>query len=200
MIRSRHSMLFEWLGLLAYLYVSGTAVSANVRLPHVLGSHMVLQRDRAVTVWGWAEPGEAITVTIGDREVSTRTDANGKWLVKLPAMAAGGPYEMLVRGESTIRLTDILVGEVWLCSGQSNMQWGVATAENGKEEMAAADYPRIRLLDVPLVSSGQPVADVEATWVRCSPETIVRGCAAGSLPWPTSSGRNYIGNSGFPSG
>jgi len=77
MIRSRHSVLCACLGLLVYLYVSGAGVSADVRLPHLLGSHMVLQRDRAVTVWGWAEPGEAITVTIADREGSTRTDAKG---------------------------------------------------------------------------------------------------------------------------
>jgi sialate O-acetylesterase len=157
--------------LLAWLCAAPRA-SADVRLPHVLGSNMVLQRDVPLPVWGWADPGEAVTVKLGEHQVSTKADANGEWLVKLPAMPAGGPYEMTVSGTNTIQLTDVLVGEVWFCSGQSNMEFGVGGVVNAEQEVAAADCPRIRLYHVPNVTGGVPRADVDAAWQPCRPDTV----------------------------
>ena len=148
---------------------------AAVRLPRVIGSDMVLQRDVPVPVWGWAEPGESVTCELGQAKATAVANAQGEWMVKLPAMPAGGPFEMEVRGQNTLKLTGILVGEVWLCSGQSNMEMGVAMSKNAKPEVEAADHPNIRLFLVPKKTSGRPLNDVEATWRVCSPATIAQG-------------------------
>jgi sialate O-acetylesterase len=161
--------------LVAWLCVAAAPAVADVKLPHVLGSNMVLQRDVPLPVWGWADPGEAVTVKLGRHEASATADAAGKWMVNLPAMVAGGPHEMTVSGRNTIRLTDILVGEVWICSGQSNMEMGLGVVENGEQEVAAANYPNIRLYHVPRTTAGQPAPDIDATWRPCSPENISAG-------------------------
>ena len=94
---------------------------AEVRLPHLLSDNMVLQRDRPIPIWGWAKPDEKVTVRLGKSSASTTAGANGQWSVKLPKMTAGGPYELTVAGVNTLTLNNVLIGEVWLCSGQSNM-------------------------------------------------------------------------------
>ena len=117
--------------LLATLAIfAGSPAEAAVRLPRIFGSDMVLQRDVPVPVWGWAEPGESVTCELGQAKATAVANAQGEWLVKLPAMAAGGPFEMEVRGQNLLKLTGILVGEVWLCSGQSNMEMGVAMSKD----------------------------------------------------------------------
>jgi sialate O-acetylesterase len=176
MNRSRTSRGITGLGLLAsWLFVAAVPLAAEVKLPHVIGDHMVLQRDVPLPVWGWADPGETVTVMVGGHEARTRADAKGHWMVKLPALEAGGPHEMTVSGENTIRLTDILVGEVWLCAGQSNMEMGIGVVQDGQQEVAAADYPQIRLYELPRNTAGQPAPDLEATWRVCSPATIAAG-------------------------
>lgn len=150
-------------------------VAADVRLPRVLGDHMVLQRQMPLPVWGWAAPDEAVAVQLGSNKIETKADAKGTWMVRLPAMQAGGPHELTVSGKNTIKLTDILVGEVWLCSGQSNMEMGLGVVENGEKEVAEANHPRIRLLALPYVSAGEPNNDVDATWSVCTPETVSAG-------------------------
>ncbi len=160
--------------LICLLFAAWPAAAAAVTLPSVLGSHMVLQREMPVPVWGWAEPGEKVTVTFAGHEASTKADATGAWMVKLPAMKAGGPHEMTVRGANTITLTDILVGEVWLCSGQSNMEMGLGVVKDAEQEVAAADYPNIRLLEVPRRPSGQLQPDVECAWRPCHPDTVAQ--------------------------
>ena len=147
-------------------------VGAEVRLPHVLGDHMVLQRAMPLPIWGWAESGEEVKVTLGRHSVSAVAGEDGRWMVRLPAMEAGGPHELIVEGRSVVKLTDVLIGEVWLCSGQSNMEMGVGVVMNGAEEAATADYPRIRFLEIPRNPAGEPVDDVNAEWQVCSPETI----------------------------
>ncbi len=116
----------------AALLAAGLAVvsqsSANVTLPHVFGSHMVLQRDQALPVWGWADADEKVSVQVSDQPaVTTTANKDGEWRVTLPKMAAGGPLTMKIAGKNTITLDDVLVGEVWLCSGQSNMEMVVAS-------------------------------------------------------------------------
>lgn len=146
---------------------------ADVVLPNVIGSNMVLQRDAALPIWGWASPGEEVTVTLGsDNKASATADAGGRWQVKLAPVKSGGPLDMTVAGKNTIKLTNILIGEVWVGSGQSNMEWSVTASMNPQEEISAATYPKIRLFLVPKVPSGTPARDVNARWVECSPATV----------------------------
>jgi sialate O-acetylesterase len=151
----------------------------QLRLPKVIGSHMVLQRDIELPIWGWAQPQQKVTVRLGENEKTTTAGADGKWMVRLSPMKAGGPHKMTVSSEAppgaqaaTIELEDILVGEVWVCSGQSNMEWSLAGSKDSKSEIPAADYPKIRLFHVPKVSGGEPAADVNAAWKACTPETV----------------------------
>lgn len=147
---------------------------ADVTMPSIFGSHMVLQRDRAIPVWGWAEPGEEVAVTLAETTVKATTGQDGSWRLELPALSAGTGITVTVTGANTITFEDVAVGEVWLCSGQSNMEMGVTACLNAEEEIAAADHPDIRLIDVPKVLSPVPRKDFEGTWVRCSPETIAK--------------------------
>ena len=172
-------ILLFFIGFLPLLI--GSFAYSGVTLPRIFGSNMVLQRDMQVPIWGWASPGEEITITLSaeaeDVEpVSATTtavaDADGNWQVKLPAMAAGGPYTLRITGSNTLELTNVLFGEVWVCSGQSNMEWPVSISNDSEEEIAAAMYPKIRLFHIPRVPSGLPQQDVEADWYETTPETI----------------------------
>ena len=157
-----------------------TTLHADVRLPQIFGDHMVLQREMPIPVWGWADPGEKISVTLGSGDAaSTVAGDDGKWSVKLPAQKAGGPVSLTVKGNNTLTLTEILIGEVWLCSGQSNMQWTVSSSNDFENERAAADYPRIRHIAIPRRPAGFPEDDVEADWTVCSPDTVGSYTAAG---------------------
>ncbi|MHC4394130.1 MAG: sialate O-acetylesterase [Planctomycetota bacterium] len=164
--------------LVACFCVTISPVSADIRLPSVINDNMVLQRDVPIPIWGWADPRERIKVELGPNQVRTRADAQGKWMVKLPATKPGGPYEMTLTGKNTIHLTDILVGEVWFCSGQSNMDMRVGACDNAEQEIAGADYPQIRLFKVPRKPSGRPISDVDAVWRLCSSDTIPSFSAA----------------------
>ncbi|MEZ6067061.1 MAG: sialate O-acetylesterase [Planctomycetaceae bacterium] len=154
--------------------------AAEVRLPHVFGSHMVLQRGQEVPVWGWADAGEGVTVTFREHSVETKAGADGKWMVKLPALAVGEPGTLTVKGGNEVKFDDVLVGEVWVCSGQSNMQWSVNSAIDPDLELAAAaSNPQLRLFRVPLVSSADPQEDVNAEWTLSTPETVPGFSAVG---------------------
>lgn len=156
------------------VWIAAAAVAqADVRLPAVIGDHMVLQQDKPLPIWGWADPGEQVTVTLGTSKASAEADQRGAWRVTMaPVEASDKPVEMTVAGKNTITVTDILIGEVWVGSGQSNMQWSVQASNDAEKEIAAADHPGIRLFLVPLVPSGSPASDVNARWVVCTPETI----------------------------
>lgn len=156
----------------AVLLSAASQLRADVKLPHVFGSHMVLQQSQELPVWGWADPGETVKVTLGGHSVSTQADANGKWTVKLPAMKAGGPHEVTVAGKNSITLSDVLIGEVWVCSGQSNMEFPVTRAIDSDKEIATANFPQIRLFHVPRKAALTPQDDVDANWEACSPKTI----------------------------
>ncbi|HEX8202178.1 MAG TPA: sialate O-acetylesterase [Isosphaeraceae bacterium] len=152
---------------------------ADVTLPALFGHHMVLQQGQKDRVWGHADPGEEVTVRIADQEKSTQADRDGHWSVTLDPMKAGGPHTLTVRGKTTRTFDDVLVGEVWLCSGQSNMQWDVGAAKDAELETRAATYPRIRLISVPQVGTQEPQADFRGQWETCSPETAARFSAVG---------------------
>jgi len=156
----------------AQLHPDQTA--GDLSLPRVFGDHMVLQRDIDVPVWGWATPGSRVTIEMNGHTSSTLTTPSGEWRIGFSPMEAGGPYEMVVRGPKTIQFQNVMVGEVWLCSGQSNMEWPLNRAETGHEEIAKADYPNLRILEVKNHPAGWPVGDVAGAWLpwqNCSEST-----------------------------
>ena len=157
--------------LMLLLFALVIPVSAVVRLSGVFGNSMVLQCDRSIPIWGWADPGENVYIEFGKGRARTQADAEGKWMVKLSATRPGGPFSMKVKGKNSIQLTDVLVGEVWICSGQSNMKWPLERAKDAELEISVANFPKIRLFDVPEEPAGKPATDVDAVWKRCSPDT-----------------------------
>ena len=159
------------LGLLLALSSSSKA-HADIRLPNVFTSHMVVQQDKPFVIWGWAAPNENVTVQIADGKRETTANEKGEWKVTLPAMKAGGPHTLKVSGSSEVQLEDVMVGEVWLCSGQSNMEMGIGMSKDGKDEIASANYPGIRLLMVPNRWTPTPQTNFDAAWKICSPTTI----------------------------
>jgi sialate O-acetylesterase len=155
------------------------AASAEVKLPNILSSHAVLQRDQPIRIWGWAQPGEFVTVRFHGQTRSVSVDHLGKWSLYLVPEQAGGPYVLSVQGSSgyEIVLSDILVGDVWLASGQSNMQMPLkgyssdTVVKNGQEEIAEAKLPRVRLLQVERRASYYPLDNITAKWSECSSQT-----------------------------
>ena len=156
--------------------VCNSVVPAAVKLPAVIGDNMVLQRGRPLPIWGWADKGEEVTVTIVGQTLITKASKDGHWKVVLKKLDVGRPLEMRVHGSSgtDITLRNILVGDVWLCSGQSNMEMRVSECNNAETEIKAADYPEIRLLSVPARGTQEPQCDFKGQWVQCNPETVER--------------------------
>ena len=149
------------------------AAFAEVRLPAVFGEHMVLQQQTKIRVWGWADPGESVTVSLARNQGTSKANETGRWQVELPPMPASKePVSMIVKGSNTIEIKDILIGEVWLCSGQSNMEWPVAACTKAQDEIAEGKHPLIRHIKVPLVQSTVPLDDFKSSWQVCSPETV----------------------------
>jgi len=156
--------------LLSLGLVSGRA---EVKLPGIFGDHMVLQRDTSVPVWGTATPGEAITVTAGSVTASAKADKDGKWIVRLEKLPLSAtPIELDVNGTNKIALHDVLVGDVWVCSGQSNMAFPLGEASTAKEEIPAANHPDIRLFSVNQNPRFKPQSDCTGQWVLCTPYTV----------------------------
>ncbi|MGL4943621.1 MAG: sialate O-acetylesterase [Thermoguttaceae bacterium] len=160
--------------------LSATAIWADVKLPAIFSSNMVLQQGRNVPVWGWADPAEEVTVAFGDASVKTTTGADGRWQVTLPPMNANAEGRRLtVTGKNTVSCDNVLVGEVWMCSGQSNMQWSVRASKDAENEIAAANYPTIRLFQTKNTWNSLPQTDTDASWQVCSPETVPNFSAVG---------------------
>ena len=159
--------------LIALLALAGHAF-ADVQLPGIISDHMLLQRDVPVRIFGKALPGEAVTVAYRGRTTQTVTDPLGRWELWLQPLTPGPAAEMTITGANTITIADVLVGDVWVGSGQSNMQWAVRQADNADAEIASAKFPQIRLFYVPRKPAAAPVEDVDARWVVCSPETVAR--------------------------
>jgi hypothetical protein len=147
---------------------------AAVRLPAVFSDHMVLQRDATVPVWGWADPGETVTVSIAGQTQSAKAGTDGKWSIKLEKLAATGPQTMTVKASNEITLKDVLIGEVWLASGQSNMAMQVNGVNNAKAEIANAKFPEIRMFSVIRKTAETPQDECAGKWEVCSPETVAR--------------------------
>ena len=156
-----------------------SAAHADVRLPKILSDHMVLQADKPATIWGWADVGEKVTVSIAGKTASATADAKGKWSVSISIPASTEAQEMTVVGKNTLKISDILTGEVWVCSGQSNMEWPLKLADNAESEAAAAKFPLIRHFKVTKATAAAPQEDVEGTWAVCAPETVGEFTAVG---------------------
>lgn len=155
------------------LVALGSPLAAQVTLAALFSDHAVVQQGRSIPVWGAAPPATRLTVSFAGERITTLAGAEGRWRVTFDAQSAGGPHEILVRSKGgEIRVRDVHVGEVWVCSGQSNMQWSVRRSANPDEEIANADHPRIRLFSVPRRASAEPRRDVEAAWAVCSPKTV----------------------------
>jgi sialate O-acetylesterase len=157
-------------------------VYADVKLPQLVSNGMVLQRDTKLKIWGWASPGEKVSVAFNGKKAGAITAADGKWLVELPAMKAGGPFTMTIKGNNEIKLDDILLGDVWFCSGQSNMVLRMeAVKEAYPEDVATANFPEIRNFFVRNVADFTPTHDElpsGAKWVATTPATVLNVSAA----------------------
>jgi sialate O-acetylesterase len=148
------------------LSLLAAAAHAEVRLSNVFGEHMVLQRDRPLQLWGQATPGQTLSVEFADRKASTRVGADGRWRVRMAPLPAGGPHRLLIKGDQTVELRDVLIGDVWLLGGQSNMEWPLAQTDTGPQEVASPQNPQLRQLRVPLHASVRPEAEIApAPWV-----------------------------------
>ena len=143
---------------------------AEVRLPSIIGDNMVLQRGVKVRIWGKANVGERITVTFDRKSVNTVADAQGRWQVWLGPLKAGGPSELTIKGDNVLTIKNVLVGEVWICSGQSNMEWALVNTVDGAEAVAQANYPEIRLFTVEHNTATSALEDVQGRWVVTTPE------------------------------
>lgn len=155
---------------------------AEIKLPSLFSDHMVLQRDRKVPIWGVGERGETIQIEFGGMTAKTVVDEKGRWLAHLPNLKSGDIQSLRISGsksKNTVTLSDVAVGEVWICSGQSNMQWSLDGVENASEAVAASNNPQIRLFNIPPTPSQSPATDVVATWQVSSPESAARFSAVG---------------------
>ncbi|MGC4074703.1 MAG: sialate O-acetylesterase [Nibricoccus sp.] len=176
------SVRASWFGVsVLAVGIFASVARAEVKLAAVFSDHAVLQRDKALPVWGTAEAGEKVEVTFGAQKKDAVADAQGKWRVMLDAVPASTtPAELVVRGTNTVTLRDILVGEVWLASGQSNMEKQIGNRPgqkptlNAEQEIAAANFPQMRLFKVKKQKLAGPGKDVQAAWEVCTPESVER--------------------------
>ena len=159
------------LGLTALAFWSQD-IAADVTVPSVIGSHMVLQRAQSNPIWGWADEGEVITVSIASQRHTARTKSDGKWKIHLDPLPAGGPHTLQILGKNALSFEDVLVGEVWLCSGQSNMQWNVNSSNDADIERLTAKFPNIRHITVPQVGTQEAQNNFNGEWKQVTPGTI----------------------------
>ncbi len=174
--------------LLVQVFLVAGLASAEVRLPGVFSDHMVIQQQIEIPIWGWAEANQSVVVTFAGRRQTATANEDGRWDVRFPPLTASskpvtlvvdGVIDQMVGGTGRIKIKDILIGEVWFCSGQSNMAWTVAKSADSEAEILAAKFPLIRQLEIPQRVSAVPIEDVQAQWKTCSPETVGNFTACG---------------------
>ena len=160
--------------------IFSTLMCANIKMPLLFSDGMVLQRNKAIPVWGFADPNEKVAVHFNRQIVKTQADKNGKWTLNLNAEKAGGPFELIIIGNNKITIKNVLVGEVWICSGQSNMEFQVSKTVNAEKEIADSNYPMIRHFGVAQDLSGTPKDDLKAgKWEVSNKETVGNFTAVG---------------------
>ncbi|MBC7967677.1 MAG: sialate O-acetylesterase [Fuerstia sp.] len=152
---------------------------AELKLPNIFGDHMVVQQKMPVKVWGWTKPGQEVTVTLAEKSVTGKAGDDGRFDVALPAVEVGGPYTLEIKADETRTINDVLVGEVWICSGQSNMQWTVGNSTDPDLERLTAKHPTIRMINFPHVGTQEPVLTHDTPWMECTPDTVSGFSAVG---------------------
>jgi sialate O-acetylesterase len=165
------------IGVLFYLPLTLT-IFADVRLPGLFTDHMVLQQQVQINIWGWADDGEKVTVEF-KKQKRTAIAKNGRWSIRLSPEKAGGPFVLTVKGKNEIQINDVMIGEVWICSGQSNMEWPLSAAYDAQKDVESATNTMIRLFTVPKLKAKVPVQDVNSKWDVCSPEIAAKFSAVG---------------------
>lgn len=156
------------------------SLGAKITMPGIFTDNMVLQRDQPIKIWGWADGGETAEVSFNGQKKKAKAGKDGKWIVQLKPMTFGGPYIMTIKGKgSSIQLSNILIGEVWLCSGQSNMEWVVSNSNSAQEEINNAKYPQIRAFNVIKDLNTKSKDDLKGSWEVCSPATVGNFSAVG---------------------
>lgn len=167
--------------LVVFALLISSMATAQLKIANIFGNHMVLQRNVPINVWGWAKPGQKVSISFAGKNKEAIADVAGKWKLALDKQPAGGPFTMKLKsGSEKITLDDILVGEVWIASGQSNMEWSVEQSKDAEKEMAAANYPQIRQINIPNKVGFSPQADFEKQpWVVCAPGTVAPFTAVG---------------------
>jgi sialate O-acetylesterase len=173
-------MRFRFLAIVPVLAPLAAPLSAEVRVPAIFSPHAVLQAGRPLPVFGTGTPGERVTVEFGDARAATTVAPDGRWQVELPPQAASAtPRTLVIAAANRIEIPDVLVGEIWLCSGQSNMEWPLAATAKADEFIAAATDPLLRVFKVPHTTAGKPQADGPGAWAVGSPETAGNFTAVG---------------------
>src|ERR1043166_2062020 len=182
--QNQASMLFSWLCgvILSFPGCHSSHVPApdpapaatrspELRMPGIFSHNMVLQQGMPVPIWGWAGESETITVTFRNQRTTTQAKG-GKWMAKLNNLKPGEPAVLTVAGSTTIQFTNVVVGEVWICSGQSNMEFPLSGSFESKGDIDASENPAIRLFTVPKLKANAPVDDVKGSWQPCNPQTV----------------------------
>jgi sialate O-acetylesterase len=164
---------------LAALLACPHVALAELKMSPVFGDSMVVQRDQPIHVWGWTTPGTEVHVEMAGHTAAATADVQGRFDCQLDPLPAGGPHEMVVQADQSRTFRDVLVGEVWVCSGQSNMAWQVSNANDPDLESLSARYPRIRLISVPQVASQEPLNDFAGKWEACTPDSVGSFSAVG---------------------
>jgi sialate O-acetylesterase len=165
---------------LAVILLSTFQLTAQVRLARIFGDHMVIQRAKPIQVWGWSGAGEKISVRLAGNARQVKANNRGEWVAELPQLMAGGPYDLVVKGKDSISIKDIMIGDVWLCSGQSNMEWTVSNSGQAEVEIRNAAYPMIRHFKVPHKTSLTPEKELPGgAWELCNPATAANFTAVG---------------------
>ena len=168
---------------IAVVVLAAVQAHADVKLPNIFGDHMVLQQGQKNKVWGLADAGEAVVVSIDNlivkQEHKATAGADGKWQVALDPLPVGGAYLLTVKGKNEVKFDDVLVGEVWICSGQSNMQWSVNNSNDPDLEKLTAKFPNLRMINFPQVGTQEPIWTHDRKWMVCTPHTVGNFSAVG---------------------
>ncbi len=161
-------------------FLSASPCLAEIKLPNIFADHMVVQRERENPIWGKADPNAEVTIVAQDRKSTCTADAEGNWRAMIPELATGGPYQIKISsGNDQLVINDVLSGEVWICSGQSNMEWSMSSSENFELEQLAANYPKIRMINYPNVGTQSPIWSHEESWMVCNSKDLAKFSAVG---------------------
>ena len=165
--------------LIMFAAVLLTPTYAELKMSSIFSDRMVLQQKQPIRVWGWTAAAQEITIELAGQSAATTADENGRFELNLNPVAAGGPYRLTVRADETRTFEDVLVGEVWLCSGQSNMSYPVAASNDPDLESLSANFPQVRLISVPQVGTQEAQNDFNGQWEKCTPESVSNFSAVG---------------------